>query len=81
MIEKEFDPKIIESLYSKIPELRHNKVIGLQSLFFKRLNDAEFIIFYQMPGLIIRVTPRCMEYIEARRIELKLLKAQVKIED
>lgn len=74
------DDKTLEAVFRKIPELRHGRVIGLHSLYFKRLTDLEFIIFYKMPGITVRVAPKTMQYIEERRLRLNLPKSPTKIE-
>ena len=72
--------EILQGLFRKIPELQHNKVIGLPGFYFERLTDLEFEIFYTMPGLTVKVSPKTMDYIEKRRVALKLNKAYCRIE-
>jgi hypothetical protein len=72
-IEKKLE--ILEGIYKKIPEIRGSKVIGLPRVYFQKLSDLEFEILYTMPGLTIRIHPRTFQYIEERRIALKLPKA------
>jgi len=78
------DPKEIqerlESLFKKIPELRHSMMIGLGTLHFKRLDDMEFIVLYRLiaspeSNIQVRVAPKTLRYIEERRKELGLDKA------
>jgi hypothetical protein len=66
--------EILQGLFKKIPELQHNKAVGLPGFYFERLTDLEFEIFYYMPGLIVTVSPKTMDYIEQRRVALKLKK-------
>lgn len=68
--------ELLEAIYKKIPELKGTKTITLTKLYFERLNDVEFTILYTMPGLLIQVAPKTMEYIENRRVELGIDKAK-----
>lgn len=69
----------LESLYMKIPELRDCKTIALPRHYFEKLTDVEFIVLYTLPATLgVRVTPRTLEYIEARRKQLGLNQAYIK---
>jgi hypothetical protein len=72
--------EVLQELYKKIPELKNHKVIGLPGFYFERLTDLEFEIFYTMPNLTVRVSPRTMAYIEKRRLTLKLKQTYYRVE-
>ena len=76
----------LESLFKKIPELRHSMMIGLGTLHFKRLDDMEFIVLYRLIAspesrIQVRVAPKTLRYIEERRISLGLDKAPQRTEE
>ena len=67
------DQDIIKSLQDKIPLLRgEHKTIRLNRTFLKKLTDIEFIALWNMPNLTVEAAPDTIEYIDKRRIELKL---------
>ena len=74
------DQKTLESLYRKIPELQDCRVIMLPYHYWLKLSDLEFMVLYTLPNLQIKVNPKTMAYIEARRQELKLDKAYSRVE-
>lgn len=72
----DIDKGLQEALLRKFPQLK-NRTIWLDRPFFKRMNDIEFSIFHRMPDIFVKVSEATMEYIEARRIILKLPKMPI----
>jgi hypothetical protein len=71
---KKTEIEAMERLHRILPELKTTKTIGLNKSFFRGLTDLEFTLLYQMPNLIIKAAPSCINYIDLRRKRLELPK-------
>ena len=73
---KEVQESLKASIFEKIPALNGQHKVYLPEMYFKKLNDEEFVVLWSLKGLEIVVNQKTGEYIEKRRKELGLRREQ-----
>lgn len=72
--------EIIDKLYLRFPDLRYRPCeLFLTRYQIKELTDMEFVVLYQLEGVIINTTPRSFNWIQRRAEELGVKQPDEKI--
>lgn len=67
---------LVQSIFTKIPDLVEENEIYINKGAFKTLTDEEFIVLWSLPSIVIRVSPNAADYLEERRMLLGLKRAE-----